>query len=78
MLRLYLKNFRATHIPDLDTAVETGILARENKCKNDKRKRDNGAKRKEEQDDRKWLTASGNRLRSMLTWVEQQNYSDED
>lgn len=78
MLRLCLKNFEVVHTPDLVTAVETGILARENKCKNDKRKRDNGAKRKGEQEARTWLTASSKRLRSMLAWVEQTNYSGED
>jgi hypothetical protein len=78
MLRLSLKNFRVYHTPDLDTAIETGILARENKCKNDKRRRDNSARKKEEENDRMWLIASGERLRSMLAWVEQNNYSDED
>ena len=78
MLRLYLKNSRVYHTPDLDLAIETGIKAREGKCRNDKRKRDNGARRKEDEDDRMWLTASGKRLRSMLAWVEKNNYSDED
>jgi hypothetical protein len=76
MLRLYMKNFRVYHTTGLVTAVETGIMARENKCQNDKRKRD--MKRKDEQEDRKCLNASSERLRSMLAWVKQDDCSDED
>jgi hypothetical protein len=72
ILRLLFKVTKFHHTKSLDAAIETGILARENKCQNDKRK-------KEEADGRMWLIASGNRLRSMLAWVkEQNNYSDED
>jgi hypothetical protein len=78
MLRVYLRKSRIYHTPDLGTAIEKGILARENKCKNDKRRRDYGGRRKEEDSDRMWLAASARRLRSILTRVERHNYSDED
>jgi hypothetical protein len=79
MFRLLLKEgTRVNHTPWLDAAVEKGILARENKCKNDKRRRENSARKKEDDNDWMWLTASGKRLRSMVAWVEQKNHSDED
>lgn len=79
MFRLLLNaGARVYHTPCLDAAIEKGILARENKCKNDKRRRENSARNKEEESDRIWLTASGNRLRSMVAWVEQKSYSDDD
>ena len=78
IFRLLLKDTKFCRSRSLKAAIETGILARENKCKNDKRRKENSAKKKEA-DDKMWLIASGNRLRSMLAWVEQQNnYSDED
>jgi hypothetical protein len=77
MLRLVIRSARVYHTPDLDFAIETGILDREKKIKNDRRKRDTSARRKEEDEDRMWLIASGKRLRSMLAWVEKQVYSDE-
>lgn len=78
MFRLVLTTVaRVYHSPCLDAAIERGILARENKAKNDKRRRENSARKKEE-DDMMWLTASGKRLRSMVAWVEQNNNSDKD
>lgn len=77
MFRLVLTVATVYHTPCLDAAIERGILARENKAKNDKRRRENSARNKEE-DDRMWLAASGKRLRSMMAWVEQKNNSDKD
>jgi hypothetical protein len=81
MFRLLLKSsLRVCLSPCLYAAIEKGILARENKIKNEKRRRDNGRRKKEEENDRMWLTASGKRLGSMLAWVEQNDYpySDDD
>jgi hypothetical protein len=71
--RQFLKSCRCYHTPSLDGAIERGILARENKIKGDKRRKDNSIRTKEEENDREWLTASGERLRSLLLWVEQNN-----
>ncbi len=56
--------------PDLEAAVEKGILARENKIKADKRRRENVAKKGEEQD-LFWLKASAQRLRCQIAWMKQ-------
>lgn len=71
-----MKTVRCYHTPTLDAAIETGVLAREAKIKSDKRRRVKSASKEEEQD-RVWLVASGKRLRSLLTWVEE-NPSDGD
>ena len=72
MLRLLMKVDTVYHCPSLDSAVEDGILARENKIKSGEGRRDNNsARKKEEENDRMWLTASGKRLQSMLAWAEQ-------
>jgi hypothetical protein len=75
LFRLYLKSCRAVRAPELDAAVEKGIRAREAKAKvkSDRRKRDN----KDEEDDRAWLTASGDRLRSLVQWVGSSDGGDE-
>lgn len=56
--------------PSLEAAVEKGILARENKIKADKRKRENGIKKGEE-GDLFWLKASAQRLRCQIAWMRQ-------
>lgn len=61
------------HTPTLDAAVEQGIIARETKSKGDKRKKDTVTKRKAEENDWAFLKASGQRLRSLLSWIEQQD-----
>ena len=72
MLRLLMKLDKVYHYSGLNSAVEDGILARENKIKNGRGRRDNNsARRKEEENDRMWLTASGERLQSMLAWIKQ-------
>ena len=78
MLRLVLTAATVYHTPCLDAAIEKGILARETKIKSDKRRRENSARKEEEESDRMWLTASGKRLRNMVAWVEQRSDSDED
>ena len=77
LFRMLLRFPRVYHTPSLDEAVETGILARENKCKNDKKRKGHNARKTEEGEDRAWLDASGKRLRSLVAWTEQHIYSDE-
>lgn len=77
LFRKLLRFSRVEYSTSLDAAVETGILARENKCKIDKRRRGHGARKTEENDDREWLNASGERLRSMVAWNKQHTYFDE-
>lgn len=72
LLRLLLREGLLCRTPSLEAVIEEGILARENKSKNDKRKKDRG-KRKEEASDLDYLTASGQRLRSLVSWIEQQD-----
>jgi hypothetical protein len=69
--RQFLKSCRCYHTPSLASAIERGIIARENKSKGDRRRKDNGVRTKDEENDREWLRASGERLRSLLLWVEQ-------
>jgi len=78
MFRLFMRNSRVYHTPDLDFAIETGIKAREDKCMNDKRRKDNSVRRKEDQEDRNWLDGSARRLRSILAFVERMPCSDGD
>lgn len=68
LFRLYIKSCGCYHRPSLDAAIETGILARENKIRGDKRRKENGTRHKEESE-RVWLNASGERLRSLLSLV---------
>jgi len=75
LFRLFLRSYPVYHTPSLEEAIEKGVQARENKIKNDKRKKENGLKRKEEENDRLWLRASGERLRSLLILVERKNAS---
>jgi hypothetical protein len=69
LFRLYIKSCGCYHRPSLDAAIEKGILARENKIRGEKRRKENGTKRKEEESERVWLNASGERLRSLLSLV---------
>ena len=78
LFRLFLKSCRVYHTPSLDAAIETGILARETKSRGGKKRREAGARSNDEENSRMWLKASGERLRSLLSWVEERNYSDED
>jgi hypothetical protein len=75
-LRQFLKSCRCYHTPGLDGAIEKGILARENKIKGDRRRKDSGVRTKDEENDQEWLTASGERLRTLLLWVEQNDEND--
>ncbi len=70
LLRLFLRNCHYDRRQDLISAIENGILARENKIKGDKRRRDNGSRKKEGDSDKVWLTASAQRLRSLLALVD--------
>lgn len=58
----YSSKFRA--------AIEMGIEAREKKTQSNRRKKDKGGLSRGDDNDRAWLAASGNRLRSLVTWVE--------
>jgi len=69
--RQFLKSCQCYYNPGLAGAIKKGILARENKTKGDKRRKDCGMRNKDEENDREWLRASGERLRSLLLWVEQ-------
>ncbi|KUJ23037.1 uncharacterized protein LY89DRAFT_754697 [Mollisia scopiformis] len=71
LMRLLFREGVLCHTPTLDAAVKAGIVARENKSKVDKRKKDNGVKGKEEQNDLLHLKASGQRLKSLLSWIEE-------
>ena len=55
----------------LRAAVVKGIRARENKIKGDNRRGGSAARKKEEAQDRMWLKASGLRMMSLLTFIEQ-------
>jgi hypothetical protein len=77
MFRYFLKHRPSYHTPSLDSALEKGIMARENKAKGDKKKKkDHGVKKKEDQEDWVWLKASGERLRTLHAWVEQNSQDD--
>lgn len=73
MFRLYLKLCPCYHTPGLEEAIETGISARENQIKGDKRRKGNGARGQGEDGDLWWLKSSSHRLRGLLAWVEQKN-----
>jgi hypothetical protein len=75
LLRLLFKKGLVCHSPTLDAAVEQGIIARESKAKGDKRKRDTVTRKKADENDLAFLKASGQRLRSLLSWIEQQDRS---
>lgn len=70
LLRLLFREGVVCHTPSLDAAIEEGILARESKSKGDKRKKDNGMKKKEEENDLEYLRSSSQRLKSLLAWIE--------
>lgn len=70
-LRLFLKSCTCYPTPRLEAAIERGILARENKTKVDKRRKDNNARTKDEENDQEWLRASGERLRKLRLLVVQ-------
>lgn len=72
LLRLLFAEGLVCHTPTLDAAVELGIAAREGKVRGDKRKKDSSIRKKVEENDLAFLKASGQRLRSLLSWIEQQ------
>ncbi|KAF8852394.1 hypothetical protein BDZ45DRAFT_599976 [Acephala macrosclerotiorum] len=72
LLRLLVREKLTFYNLCLDTAIEDGIKARESKIKGDKKKKDNAARRKDENDIMS-LRGSGQRLRSLLSWIEQQD-----
>ncbi|KAE9380487.1 hypothetical protein N431DRAFT_477409 [Stipitochalara longipes BDJ] len=74
--RQFLKSCKCYHTASLDAAVKKGILARENKSKGDRRRKDSGMRARDEESDREWLRASGERLRGLLLWVEQNDEGD--
>jgi hypothetical protein len=76
VFRFFLKNCETYHTPSLDTAVEQGILARESKAKGDRKKKDYGVKRKEDEEAWVWLRASGERLRTLRGWVEDNSQAE--
>ncbi|KAF4628730.1 hypothetical protein G7Y89_g9424 [Cudoniella acicularis] len=69
LFRLYVRSCLCDHTLDLDHAIEKGILARQNKVKGDKRRKET-TKKKGEDSDMMWLNASGERLRLLLEWIE--------
>lgn len=73
LLRLLYREGLICHTPTLDAAVEQGIVAREEKAKGDKRKRDKGMNRLAEDNEMSCLKASGKRLRSILSWIEERD-----
>ncbi|CZR52070.1 uncharacterized protein PAC_01947 [Phialocephala subalpina] len=71
LLRLLVRVKLTFHTPSLDTAIEDGIKARESRFKGDKKKKDTATRRKDEKD-MLCLRGSGQRLRSLFSWIEQQ------
>lgn len=53
-------------------------MARENKIKGDRRKKDANRRTKQDESDLVWLRASGERLRLLMNWVEQHPAEDDD
>lgn len=72
LLRLLVREKLTFHASSLDTAIEDGIKARESKIKGDKKKKDSATRRKDE-NDIMTLSGSGQRLRSLLSWIKQQD-----
>jgi hypothetical protein len=73
LFRLYIRSCGCYYRPSLDAAIEKGIQARETKTRGDKRRKENGTRRKEEESERVWLNASGERLRSLLALVREKS-----
>jgi hypothetical protein len=73
LFRLYIKSCGCYHRASLDAAIEKGILARENKIRGDKRRKEIGTRHIEEESERVWLNASGERLRSLLALVKEKD-----
>lgn len=77
VLRFFLKYAGYFHKPRLDGVIEKGITARENKAKGDRKKKDYGVKREEDEEAWIWLKASGERLRTLRAWVEANSQEEE-
>jgi len=77
LFRLYLRECNCYHNAALKQAVGLGILARENKIKTEKKPKDPGARKRQEVA-REWLKASGERLRSLLAYVQKNPPSSPD
>lgn len=73
LLRLLVREGMMIQTPSLDTAIEVGIKARESKVKADKKKKKDNAPRRKDDKDMICLKGSARRLRSLLSWVEQQD-----
>ncbi|KAH6679591.1 hypothetical protein B0J14DRAFT_472888 [Halenospora varia] len=78
LFKLYLRTCKCYHTPNLEEAIEKGIVARENKIKGDRRKKDANRRTKQDESDLVWLRASGERLRLLMNWVEQHPAEDDD
>lgn len=74
LFRLYIKSCGCYYSASLDAAIEKGILARENKIRGDKRRKEIGTRHIEEESERVWLSASGERLRSLLALVKEKDF----
>lgn len=71
LFRIYLKACECYHTPGLDDAIERGIKAREEKVREGERKgKKKSAKVKRgEEGDKALMRASGERLRSLFSWI---------
>ncbi|TVY19046.1 hypothetical protein LARI1_G002029 [Lachnellula arida] len=74
-LRVFLRSCECWYTPGLGEAIERGIKARDERCKGEKKPKDVGA-RKRQETAREWLTASGGRLKSLLSFVEVRTAND--
>lgn len=69
LLRLLLKNHACHYTPDLEMAVENGIVAREEKTQKQKKRRQNTTANPSVDSDAMWLKNSSIRLRSLISWL---------
>lgn len=75
LFRLFFKSCECYHTPNWHHAIHEGILAREKKVKSHGRR--NSKRTKSEDEDLMWLISSGQRLRTLLEWVEKTNHNEE-
>jgi hypothetical protein len=71
LTRLFLKNCDWAYTEAFGQAIEKGVLARQNKAKGDKRRKDTSARGKTEEPALAWLKASADRLMMLKSYMEQ-------
>lgn len=76
LFRIFLRSCPCYHTPDLEEVILKGILAREEKARGDKRRKDTSKRKKDMESDRMWLMQSGQRLKSLFAFVEHKTAND--